>query len=82
MRSSKGGVAALGLTCLLSLAVSASAQTAQYQLLKKYSFGPAAGSTSEYFDYILVDSGDRRVYLSRGNELLACRAGSAVVDEG
>jgi YVTN family beta-propeller protein len=79
MRSSKGGVAALGLTCLLSLAVSASAQTAQYQLLKKYSFGPAAGSTSEYFDYILVDSGDRRVYLSRGTEIKVIDADSGAL---
>ena len=37
-----------------------------YHLLKTYTFGAAPGSTSEYFDYITVDSGARRVYLSRG----------------
>ena len=37
-----------------------------YHLLKTYMFGPAPGSTTEYFDYITVDSAARRVYLSRG----------------
>src|ERR1700719_2776217 len=37
-----------------------------YHLLKTYMFGAAPGSTSEYFDYITVDSPSRRVYLSRG----------------
>jgi hypothetical protein len=37
-----------------------------YHLLKTYMFGAAPGSTSEYFDYITVDSAARRVYLSRG----------------
>jgi DNA-binding beta-propeller fold protein YncE len=40
-----------------------------YHLLKKYSFGPAEGSTREYFDYITVDSAARRVYLSHGTEI-------------
>jgi uncharacterized protein YjiK len=40
-----------------------------YHLLKKYSFGAAAGSTREYFDYITVDSAARRVYLSHGTEI-------------
>ena len=40
-----------------------------YHLLKKYSFGPAEGSTREYFDYITVDSSARRVYLSHGTEV-------------
>ena len=40
-----------------------------YHLLKKYSFGPAEGSTREYFDYITVDSAARRVYLSHGMEI-------------
>ncbi len=40
-----------------------------YHLLKKYSFGAAEGSTREYFDYITVDSGARRVYLSHGTEI-------------
>jgi len=37
-----------------------------YHLLKTYMFGPAPSSTTEYFDYITVDSAARRVYLSRG----------------
>jgi YVTN family beta-propeller protein len=37
-----------------------------YHLLATYKFGAAPGSTSEYFDYITVDSAARRVYLSRG----------------
>jgi outer membrane protein assembly factor BamB len=40
-----------------------------YHLLKKYAFAAAEGSTREYFDYITVDSSDRRVYLSRGTEI-------------
>ena len=40
-----------------------------YHLLKKYSFGAAEGSSREYFDYISVDSGARRVYLSHGTEV-------------
>lgn len=40
-----------------------------YHLLKKYSFGAAEGSSREYFDYIYVDSGARRVYLSHGTEV-------------
>src|SRR5579863_8486605 len=37
-----------------------------YHLLKTYMFDAAPGSTTEYFDYITVDSAARRVYLSRG----------------
>src|SRR5712675_2086623 len=37
-----------------------------YHLIKKYPFGLAEGSTTEYFDYITVDPDARRVYLSRG----------------
>ena len=48
-----------------SLAVSRPSDTG-YHLLKTYKFGAAPGSTSEYFDYITVDSAARRVYLSRG----------------
>src|SRR5579863_10291259 len=40
-----------------------------YHLLKKYSFGPAEGSTREYFDYVTVDSAARRVYVSHGTEI-------------
>jgi DNA-binding beta-propeller fold protein YncE len=48
-----------------SLGVSRPADSG-YHLLKTYRFGAAPGSTSEYFDYITVDSAARRVYLSRG----------------
>jgi YVTN family beta-propeller protein len=37
-----------------------------YHLLKTYPFAAAPGSSSEYFDYVTVDSSARRVYLSRG----------------
>jgi DNA-binding beta-propeller fold protein YncE len=47
----------------------ATAATAGYHLLTKYSFGAAEGSTREYFDYITVDSAARRVYLSHGTEI-------------
>jgi DNA-binding beta-propeller fold protein YncE len=47
-----------------------------YHLLKKYSFGPAEGSTREYFDYITVDSSARRVYLSHGTEVKVLDADS------
>jgi DNA-binding beta-propeller fold protein YncE len=50
-----------------------------YHLLKKYSFGPAEGSTREYFDYITVDSAARRVYLSHGTEIKVIDADSGAV---
>ena len=50
------------------------AATSGYHLLKKYSFGPAEGSTREYFDYITVDSSARRVYLSHGTEIKVINA--------
>src|ERR1700733_11158578 len=37
-----------------------------YHLLNTYKFDPAPGSTTEYFDYVTVDSSARRVYLGRG----------------
>jgi YVTN family beta-propeller protein len=40
-----------------------------YHLVKKYTFGAAEGSNREYFDYIYIDSGARRVYLSHGTEV-------------
>ncbi|MGH9527485.1 MAG: YncE family protein, partial [Terriglobales bacterium] len=42
---------------------------AAYHLLTTYHYGPAVGATSEYFDYIAVDSAARRVYLGRGTEV-------------
>jgi YVTN family beta-propeller protein len=50
-----------------------------YHQLKKYPFGPAAGSTREYFDYITVDSAARRVYLSHGTEIKVLDADSGAV---
>jgi DNA-binding beta-propeller fold protein YncE len=51
---------------LLGVAAGTLAAASSYHQLKKYSFGAAPGSTTEYFDYITVDSAARRVYLSRG----------------
>src|SRR5579863_1164981 len=51
-----------------ALSLSAAAAVG-YHLVKKYTFGPAEGSTREYFDYIMVDSAARRVYLSHGTEI-------------
>jgi len=45
-----------------------------YHLLKTYMFGPAPGSTSEYFDYVTVDAAARRVYLSRGTAVQVMNA--------
>ncbi len=47
-----------------------------YHLLKTYTFGPAPGSTTEYFDYVTVDSAARRVYLSRGTAVQVIDADS------
>ena len=57
----------------------AMAATGGYHLLKKYSFGAAEGSTREYFDYITVDSGARRVYVSHGTEIKVLDADSGAV---
>ena len=47
-----------------------------YHLLKKVSFGaaPGVGATREYFDYVVVDSAARRVYLSHGTEIIVVDA--------
>jgi DNA-binding beta-propeller fold protein YncE len=45
-----------------------------YHLIAKYSFPAAEGSTTEYFDYITVDSAARRVYLSRGTAVQVINA--------
>lgn len=50
-----------------------------YRLLKKYRFDKAEGATREYFDYITVDSGARRVYLSHGTEIKVVDADSGAV---
>lgn len=44
-----------------------------YHQIKKYSFAAAPGG-GEYFDYITVDSAARRVYLSRGTQVLVADA--------
>jgi len=54
---------------LLGAFALATAATGGYHLLNKYAFGPAEGSTREYFDYITVDSSARRVYVSHGTEI-------------
>jgi len=56
-----------------SLALARPAESG-YHLLQKYSFGAAEGSTTEYFDYINVDSAARRVYLSRGTAVQVINA--------
>jgi len=76
MKSSSGlGRLAIVVSFVLCGAVAlAMAATGGYHLLTKYTFGPAEGSTGEYFDYIFVDSPARRVYLSRGTEFKVINA--------
>src|SRR5579862_4097059 len=50
-----------------------------YHLIKTYPFGLAEGSTTEYFDYITVDSDARRVYLSRGTAVEVINADTGAV---
>jgi YVTN family beta-propeller protein len=57
----------------------AAAAPSGYHLLKKYSFGAAEGSTREYFDYIIVDSSARRVYVSHGTEIKVLDADSGAL---
>jgi len=72
--SGLGGLAAGVCFVLLSSSTLAIAATGSYHLLKKHSFGAAAGSTREYFDYVTVDSSARRVYLSHGTEVKVINA--------
>jgi DNA-binding beta-propeller fold protein YncE len=58
---------------------SLSAAASGYHFLKKYTFGPAEGSTREYFDYITVDSAARRVYLSHGTEIKVIDADTGIL---
>lgn len=68
-------VLAFGTVLLLFCSmVAARSSDAAYHLLKTYHFGPAAGATTEYFDYITVDSTARRVYLGRGTEVQVINA--------
>jgi DNA-binding beta-propeller fold protein YncE len=72
----RSGLATVVLCILLGAFALASAATAGYHLLTKFSFGAAQGSTREYFDYITVDSSARRVYLSHGTEVKVIDADS------
>lgn len=67
------------LLLILSAVVVAIAASSGYHQIKKYPFGPAEGSTREYFDYITVDSAARRVYLSHGTEIKILDADSGAV---
>src|SRR5215467_13759540 len=63
-----GRLVAFGIVLSLGwLAAGWSAES--YHLLKKYPIAQAEGSTREYFDYIMVDSAARRVYVSHGTEI-------------
>lgn len=64
---------------ILFVAVAVAADAGSYHQLKKYPFGPAAGSSREYFDYITVDSAARRVYLSHGTEIKVIDADSGAL---
>src|SRR5438034_729067 len=63
---------------LLGVLAAASPLAVRYHLLKKAPLG-AAGGGREYFDYLTVDSGTRRVYASHGTEVKVADADSAAV---
>ena len=71
MTPSSGATRATFLLISFSLGITGLMVAAEggYHLLNKYTFGPAEGSTREYFDYITVDAAARRVYLSHGTEI-------------
>src|SRR5437667_849432 len=73
-RSTFAGVMLLGL-CVLSAAafIIAAPASGGYHRLKKVPLGAAEGG-GEYFDYINVDAGARRAYLSHGTEFLVVDA--------
>ena len=66
MKLSAPRVLALFLALLVFAALTFAHPDSAYHLLATYKFDAAPGSTTEYFDYITVDSASRRVYLSRG----------------
>lgn len=74
-----GRIAVSGLFVLLGTLATAISATGGYHQLKKYPFGAAEGSTREYFDYIMVDSSARRVYLSHGTEIKVIDADSGAL---
>ena len=61
------------ITAALLSASALAAATINYHLLNTYRFGPAHGGR-EYFDYIAFDPGPRRLYLTRGTEVLVVNA--------
>ncbi len=65
-------MACLGVVVFCAFTV-CGAPAGNYHLLAKYTFGAAPGG-QEYFDYINVDPGSRRVYLSHGTEFLVVNA--------
>jgi len=74
MKSSVLRIAAVVSVTLLAVLALAVPTKGGYHLLTKYTFGAAEGSSREYFDYITVDSVDRRVYLSHGTEVKVINA--------
>src|SRR6202140_886443 len=66
MKLSAPRALALFLGLLVFVSLTLARPDSGYHLLKTYKFDAAPGSTTEYFDYITVDSAARRVYLSRG----------------
>ena len=58
---------AIALALLAAATFSFARPGSSYHLLQTYKFAAAPGSTTEYFDYVTVDPGARRVYLSRGS---------------
>jgi DNA-binding beta-propeller fold protein YncE len=79
MKSSLITRIALGSVLFFSAFALSMGEAGGYHQLKKYPFGPAAGSTREYFDYITVDSSARRVYLSHGTEIKVLDADSGAL---
>src|SRR5271165_4194992 len=55
MKKIKFGRMATAVLVMVLGSFSAVLAASQYHLLKKHNFGPAEGSTREYFDYIMVD---------------------------
>jgi glutamine cyclotransferase len=77
MKNSRYARLALVCTIVLSAACTfAGSPAAGYHLIKKVSFdaAPGIGATREYFDYVVVDSAARRVYLSHGTEIIQVNA--------
>ena len=73
-----GPVVLLSFALVAGLAVARAAEGG-YHLLHKYTFAPASGSTSEYFDYMLMDPATRRVYVSRGTEVMVINSDTGKV---